>query len=205
MSRIRQHVNPLAIRYNIFDPKQVNLNHEVVEVELGCAEGEFLFRRNETFPEHLVIGLEIREEHIKTINQKAKHFAIENKVIGIYSNINIHIDKLFPQNSVDRFFINFPDPHFKTNQHKRRIFSRKMVDDLINALKPGGDLFFQSDIYDLAIDGLSVMEEFGDGKILNSNGPWSFMSFNPFETQSRRESGAFNEGLKVWRFLYKKY
>ncbi|MBN2723451.1 MAG: tRNA (guanosine(46)-N7)-methyltransferase TrmB [Deltaproteobacteria bacterium] len=200
--RIRHHVNPLSMNYLDFEVKKPLLDHRFTEVELGCAEGEFIFDRTNDKPEHRIIGLEIRRSLIDDINSKAKgNFPA---ITGVFCNINTHIPRLFPKETVDRFFINFPDPWFKKDHHKRRVVSPSLLSELVSSLKPNGEIFFQSDIFDLAMDAMSVFEEFGPQYgIYNVLSEWSFMRNNPFGTMSRREKYVTEEGLRVWRILYR--
>ena len=121
---------------------------------------------------------------------------------AIFANINTHLPVIFPENSIDRFFINFPDPWFKKEHKKRRIMKPQTVKELVKALKPTGEIFFQSDIYDLALNALAVMEEYSGLK--NVSGEWSFMRENPYGAISRRERFVTEEGKRVWRFLFSK-
>lgn len=49
---------------------------------------------------------------------------------------------------LDRLYILFPDPWPKTRHNKRRIINEAFLDDVCRVLKPGGTLFFASDIMD---------------------------------------------------------
>jgi tRNA (guanine-N7-)-methyltransferase len=201
-SRIRQHVNPLSMRYITFLPDSVALTRDVIEVELGCAEGEFLFRRAEQFPQHHIIGIEIREDLVEYINDEALRIPDNQLITALFANLNHHLPLIFENNSVDRFFLNFPDPWFKKVHHKRRVISEKLVSEIIAALKPGGELFFQSDIFELAIDAMATLEEHGTPEFKNTMGEWTFLKDNPFGAPTRRENAVSRKGGKIWRMLY---
>ncbi len=200
--RLRHHVNPLSQQYLAFTPKNLTPPGEVLEVELGCAEGEFLFRRASQKPGHHVVGIEIRRDLVAKINTMALDLPPGQRVEAIFANLNIHIPTLFAPASVDRFFINFPDPWFKKQHHKRRVVTPELLAELCEALRPGGELFFQSDIFDLALDALSVIEEFGEGLVHNVRGPWSFFPHNPYGVPTRREVHVSEKGGDIWRILY---
>lgn len=200
--RIRHHVNPLSEQYLAFTPALVPLDASCVEVELGCAEGDFLFRRAAQNPGYLVIGVEIRRDLVNRINEQAESLPPPQRVVGVFANLNIHIPTLFPEKSVDRFFINFPDPWFKKQHRKRRVVSPEILSQLIMALKSGGELLFQSDIFDLALDAMAVIEEHGEGLLSNTLGPWSFLDHNPYGAPTRRELFVSERGGAIWRMLY---
>jgi tRNA (guanine-N7-)-methyltransferase len=199
--RIRHHVNPLSYYYLSFTPDAIPVNSNSLEVELGCAEGDFLFRREKVAPGSLIAGVEIRNELVDMINDKAARLKVP--VIGIYANLNVHAEVIFKPQSVDRFFVNFPDPWFKTYQHKRRVVTPALLKIMINSLKPHGEIFFQSDIFDVSLDAMAVLEEFGSPKLSNVAGEWSFYPTNPFNARTRREEKVISEGNRVWRILYR--
>ncbi|MBU1241015.1 tRNA (guanosine(46)-N7)-methyltransferase TrmB [Myxococcota bacterium] len=200
--RFRHHVNPLSEQYLAFTPNPPTIVGTALEVELGCAEGEFLFRRAMQKPGHQVVGVEIRRDLVARINSMAGDLPPDQIVQGIFANLNIHVPVLFARETVDRFFINFPDPWFKKQHHKRRVLTPELLGQLCDALKPDGELFFQSDIFDLALDALAVFEEFGTGRIRNVLGPWSFMGENPYGVPTRRELHVTEKGGPIWRMLY---
>ena len=71
-------------------------------------------------------------------------------------------------------------------------------------LRPGGDLLVQSDVWDIALDAMAVIEG-RDDAFENVRGPWSFWRGpNPFGVRSWRESHCEDEGLPIWRILYRR-
>src|SRR3954468_7760188 len=60
--RIRQHVNPTQLHFTRFRGERPPLDHRLVEVEIGCADAQFLFERAAADPSRLYVGLEIRED-----------------------------------------------------------------------------------------------------------------------------------------------
>lgn len=201
--RIRQHVNPLLLRFQKERPGLLTLPPgDEVEVELGCAEAQFLFERAEKQPRNVYVGLEIREELVHQVNARAQ--AIGAPVLGVYCHINLDLLHLFAPKSVARIFINFPDPWFKTRHHKRRLMEDDLVVGCHEILRDGGELLFQSDVWDLALDALEVIERHPD-RFENLAGPWSFWKEpNPYGVRSRREQGCEEDGAPVWRIFYKR-
>ena len=203
MRRVRQHVNPLLLRYRT--PRTARLTlppGDEIEVELGCAEAQFLFERAERHPERGYVGLEIREELVRSVNERAQ--AIGAPVVAAFSNINVDLQHMFEAGAVARAFINFPDPWFKTRHHKRRLMEDDLVVGCHHILREGGELLFQSDVWDLALDALEVLERHPD-RFENLAGAWSFWKEpNPYGVRSRREQGCEEEGAPVWRIFYKR-
>lgn len=204
-SRIRHHVNPFAQHLLVFEPEKPFLDQRPIHVELGCAEGEFLFRFAQVHPEALVIGLEIRKELVKEIQKNAQAQGLFPRVQAIFANIPIHLQLLFPENSVTRFYLNFPDPCFKRDQHKRRVLTPNVLLDIHRALVVGGEFFFQSDIFDTALDALYITERYAPAGFENVLEPFCFLRTHPLaDTPTRRERFCSEEGVRIWRFCYRK-
>ena len=73
--------------------------------------------------------------------------------------MSVDMGRLFADGSVRRFFLNFPDPWFKSRQHKRRVIGPALMADVARALAPGGELFVQTDIFALALEAMAALEE----------------------------------------------
>lgn len=203
MVRVRQHVNPLKSSYRErhVEPLVLPAGREV-EVEIGCAEAWFLFDRGAQDAERLEIGLEIRPELIEPVNRRAR---VERpNVRAVFAHATLDLTRLFAPGRVARLFVNFPDPWFKRKHHKRRLVDDELVVAMHTVLRPGGELFFQSDIFDTSLDALAEIEERPD-LFTNAAGPWSFWKGgNPYGALSRRDMQCQTEGVPIWRILYRR-
>ena len=65
--RIRQHVNPTLLHFETFRGERPPLDGRLVELEIGCADAQFLFERAAVDPSRLYVGLEIREDLTKLV------------------------------------------------------------------------------------------------------------------------------------------
>lgn len=199
MTRHRQHVNPLKASYFERAASRLDLPAGDVEVELGCADAQFLFQRAERVPGIVPIGLEIREDLAAEVNARAARLGSPVRVL--FAHANLDFETLFAPASLTRVFVNFPDPWFKRRHRKRRVVDRALAAAIATALKPGGELFFQSDVWDVALDALGVLE--AEPRLTNRAAPWSFWKDdNPYGARSRREEGCLEEGAPIWRLLY---
>jgi len=200
--RMRQHVNPLGLSFETYRDQIPELDPgRPVEVELGCAEAQFLFERAAQEPAGQYVGLEIRDSLVRKVNRQARRSGAP--VTALVCHANHHLRTVFAAGTVDRAHVLFPDPWFKKRQRKRRVVDPELARDLVAILKPGGELHFASDVWSLAIDALAVFEE--EPGLRNQSGPWSFWKqANPYGARSWRESNCELEGMKVWRVLYRK-
>lgn len=200
--RIRHHVNPLNASFFRDGVGLLALPEAgEVEVELGCADARFLFERARALPVVRCVGLEIRRDLVDEVNEKAVAEGLGN-LSAVFGNANVDFERLFPDGRLARVFINFPDPWFKQRHHKRRVTTPELVAVIHRKLAPGGALFFQSDVFDLALDAMAVIEE--SGLFENQTSEWGFALTNPYGARSLREVYTDEDGLRVWRMLYRR-
>lgn len=198
--RYRQHVNPLKMTSLV--PREAPLSlpsGPEVEIELGCGDAQFLIQRAEREPDRLFVGLDIRDEFMEFGREEIERRGLDNIELQT-SNLIVDLDRLFEQGRVARFHINFPDPWFKARQHNRRWLSDEAVAHLVAALQEGGEIFFQSDVWDLSLEALSVLE--ASEALYNAAGEWTFTRDSPFEARSSREVACMEGGLSIWRLLF---
>ena len=199
--RIRQHVNPNQIHFEQFKGELPPLDHRLVEVEIGCADAQFLFERAAVDPSRLYVGIEIREEWTLEVNRRAR--ASGAPVHAVFCHAQHHLGLIFARGSVERIYVNFPDPWFKRKHHHRRMVDDTLADRIADVLRPGGDLFVQTDVWDLAIDSMETFDS--DERFENVAGEWSFWrAGNPYGVRSWREENAEATGLPIWRMLYRR-
>jgi len=201
--RRRQHVNPLGLGLSTRRPAAVPLpTARTLEVEIGCADAQFLFERAQRHPHHVYVGLDIRHQLVNEVNRRAH--ADAQPVIGVMAHANRHLEELFRPASVARAYINFPDPWFKRRHRKRRMFDAELADSIHVILAPGGQLWLQTDVWAIALAAMAVLDGDGD-RFRNLAGPWSFWrSANPFSARSWREQHCESAGLPIWRLFYEK-
>jgi len=205
--RVRQHVNPLkSDLLEIDDVPRIEAEAgQRLEVELGSAEAHFLIDLAMADPAALFVGIEIRREVVSRANRRCAALGMDN-VRSVFANMSVDLPRLFATGSVRRFHLNFPDPWWKSRQQKRRVVSPGLARDIHAALEPGGELFVETDIFDIALDAMAVLEGTAevDARFANVLTPWSFLPNNPFLARSRRERQCEAEGAKIWRLLYRK-
>ena len=200
--RIRQHVNPLGLHFEEFRGERPRLEAgRPVELEIGCAEAQFLFERAERDPARSYVGLEIREDLVRLVNRRARTSGLP--VHAVFCHAQLHLPDLFPPGSVERVYVNFPDPWFKRRHQKRRMVDAVLADAIARVTRPGADVFVQTDVWAIALDAMSVLER--DGRFANAAGEWSFWrAGNPYGVRSWREQHAEETGLPIWRILYRR-
>jgi len=201
--RIRQHVNPLkSDLLDIADvPRIAAAPGRALEVELGAAEAHFLIDRAREDRQTEFVGVEIRRELVEAVNAACVADGPPN-LRSVFANMSVDMGRLFADASVRRFFLNFPDPWFKSRQHKRRVIGPGLMAEIGRALAAGGELYVQTDIFALALDAMAALE--ADAGFVNTAGAWTFLRESPYQAKSRRERQCESEGVRVWRLLYRR-
>jgi tRNA (guanine-N7-)-methyltransferase len=198
--RYRQHINPLKMTSLVPREGPLELPHGPrVEVELGCGDARFLIELAQGEPDRLLVGLDIREEFLAFGRRELERLELDNVRLH-RSNLIVDLERLFEPGRVSRFYINFPDPWFKARQHNRRWLDEEAVGHLVTALEEGGELFFQSDVWDLSLEALSALE--ASGALYNAAGEWTFTRENPYGARSSREVACEEAALPIWRLRF---
>jgi tRNA (guanine-N7-)-methyltransferase len=135
------------------------------------------------------------------VNKKAE--ALELPVQAVWVHASLHLASIMPKHSVRHCFLNFPDPWFKRKHRDRRMINEQLLRQLHPVMELDGDVFMQSDVFDVALDAMAVFEGCDD-LYENLVGPWTFWKEgNPFEVRSWREMNAEETGLSIWRTRYR--
>lgn len=214
--RTRQHVNPLKahLMVPVSPPKWEDIFPDPsmpIMVDIGCGSGRFLMmlaKRNAKSCNYL--GLEIRHQLVSRaklwtneLKLKNLHFMVANATVSFGLLLSTYPGPL-------RYVtILCPDPHFKVRHHKRRIVQRQLVDTIVNALVPGGQVFLQSDVKEVAEDmkrqfdtkvGVSLIDELKANPSIHDDEGW--LLENPLGIRTEREIHAIMTGGKMYRNLY---
>jgi len=212
MRGIRQHVNPLGVYYQqrLAKPIEIRLQDKAksglkksVEVELGCADAYFSFQLAREQPQVEVVGLEIRRAMVERNQTRLRKIGLPNLRFA-YVNMSVDLDAVFPENSVDRFHLLFPDPWFKRRHQKRRVVDDFLCQVMARQLRAGGEFHMATDVFEVALDGMAQMESEFACRLgfVNLSGAWSFSRKSAWPYQSLREQTTSRRAQRVWRVRY---
>jgi tRNA (guanine-N7-)-methyltransferase len=203
VTRRRQHINPLVPYFDTFRGRLPEfVSGTRIELEIGCAEAQFLFERARRWPDRSYVGLEIREPLVEQVNRRAAAECLP--VHAILCNANVHLGELFAPGSVDRIYVNFPDPWFKRRHHRRRMIDDALVSAIHRIAAPAAEVLVQSDVWEIALGALEVFER-ADCQFENLSGAWSFWKDgNPYGVRSWRETRCEDDGLPIWRMRFRR-
>lgn len=203
--RTRHHVNPLNFR-----PEPAVLDWGAVfgdasrplEVDVGAAKGTFLLARAANAPDRNLVGLEIRLPMVERARKDAAKLGLKN-VHVIFGNANSDFERLFAPSSVDRVYVHFPDPWFKTRHHKRRVMTAAFLDILATRLKPGGELHFMTDFEEYAAQAAPQVEAHPAFENVHGKGVMAAEPLVP-GVLSDREAWHMSQGDPVYRYLFRR-
>ena len=205
--RVRQHVNPLGIRYQTpIDPIDwENINVDVNQpllLDIGCARGQFLIDMAQLEPKCNFLGLEIREPLVEAVNKVRSELGLTN-LHYIFCNANNSLKPLLsslPKGILQQVTIQFPDPWFKNRHAKRRVAQPELVSELADYLAPGGTVFLQSDVKFVALE---MCDRFSENSAFHrKNQDW--LAENPLPVATERELFTLDKGEPVYRAVFEK-
>lgn len=132
----------------------------------GCGKGSFIAKLAVQNSEINYLGIDIKSEvlglakrNIEKEYLKAQR-EIDNVLITAYE-IEIIQNILNEKDLVDRIYINFCNPWPKPRHNKKRLTHTKQLEKYKVFLKPGGEIYFKTDDYNLYKATIKYLEETG--------------------------------------------
>ncbi|MBW2732586.1 MAG: hypothetical protein JRH20_09340 [Deltaproteobacteria bacterium] len=198
--RGRLHVNPYT--FNGLAGRKEPLvvpQGRPLEVELGCGDGLFIVERAALKSDVFCLGIDIRESFLSPGRARIDELALDNVVLET-ANLIVDLGDLFRAGRVQRFFINFPDPFFKRRHHHRRWLTEDAVNQLVCALEQDGELIYQSDVWELALEALTLFSM--HSALHNTCGYFSFCQGRVAEPRTSHEKVWEKFKRKIWRMSF---
>ncbi len=116
-----------------------------VFVEIGFGNGEFLEYLAQTFPEVLIVGIEVSQWCVAKGARRALAAGLGNVRI-MHGDARFLLRHCFSPESVERVFMNFPCPWPKTRHASRRVTVPHFADLLSYLIAPGGSFELATDV-----------------------------------------------------------
>ena len=115
-------------------------------MDIGCGFGGLTVSLASLFPDKPVVGFEIRAKVCEYVRLRilALRKEFPNKYINascIRTNCMRYLPNYFQKYQLEKMFFCFPDPHFKTKNHRRRIINDTLLTEYSYFLKPNGKLY----------------------------------------------------------------
>ena len=134
----------------MLDFHKVFENKHPVHIEIGSGRGEFLLQVAQQNPEINFIGIDLKEKRVKTIFRKLYKEKLTNvRIAKIF--LDKECIKFLPPNSIEKIYLQHPDPWPKKKHFHRRIIQPQFIDILHKLLIKGGIVDIATDHEDYAI------------------------------------------------------
>jgi tRNA (guanine-N7-)-methyltransferase len=174
---------------------------ECVELEIGPGRGWFMIERLEAVPQVGMIGLEIRRKWATIVDDRlrARGFGLRARVFA--EDAKGALGRFLPA-TLATVFIHFPDPWWKKRHQKRRVVTPGLLEELARVIRPGGELFLQTDVAERAHEFEELLAAIPQFESWQAAGPR--VEENPYQARSPRERRAIQDGLPVVRLRYRR-
>ena len=113
-----------------------------LHVDLGCGDGAFLCTLARRIPQKNFLGIERLVGRIRSATRKAARLG-NVRLLRVESSYAVH--HLLPAESVETFYLLFPDPWPKRRHHRRRIVTPDFLNSVQSALEQNGVLRLATD------------------------------------------------------------
>lgn len=113
-------------------------------VEIGFGRGEFIVEQAKRRPDFAFIGIELEFKRVLKLARRISPMPIRNLRLVLGPGEEV-VEEIIALDSVDEFWINFPDPWPKVRHARRRMIQSHFVSRLARRLKPGGVLHAATD------------------------------------------------------------
>jgi len=133
----------IAVRPGTPVPDQFPPDVRELWLEIGFGGGEHLTAQAGGNPDVGIVGCEPFMNGVAKLLSQIDEDDLKN--VRIHADDARDIFPDFPDGSLDRVFILFPDPWPKTKHHKRRLIQTALLDEMARMLKDGGEFRFASD------------------------------------------------------------
>ncbi len=203
-------MNPLSYFFQV--PRGLPAPYELfhlselpLHLDIGSARGTFLLKLAQIQKNWNYLGLEIRKPLVEAAKKEVEKNNLEN-ISFLFCNANVSLNGWLPslqKGLLQRVSIQFPDPWFKRRHRKRRVMQPELLISLAHAMKPGSELFVQTDILSL-MEYMNKIIDLSNCFINFEENQNSFLIESPFPVSTEREQYVLEQGLPVYRRLYKR-
>ena len=173
------------------------------ELEIGPGRGHFILERAAQSEDIRIIGLEIRLKWASLVDERLRRMGQASRARVFAEDIRFALPRLAAA-SVSRVFVHFPDPWWKKRHAKRRLANAPVIDQVARLLRPGGELFVQTDVWDSARAYREAVEAHGGFTPMGDAAESPLCAENPYGARSPRERRVMADGMPIIRLRYQR-
>lgn len=130
---------------NQLDLEKIFRRKAPLHVDLGCGDGSFLCALAQRLPNKNFLGIERLSGRVRSSARKAA--SLDNvRLLQMESFYAVRY--LLPAESVETFYLLFPDPWPKRRHHRRRLVKPDFLNSIHTALRKDGVIYIATDHLD---------------------------------------------------------
>ena len=124
------------------DLERIFRRKAALHVDLGCGDGSFLCAMAQRMPDKNFLGIERLLNRVRICGRKA--VGLDNvRLLRMESSYAVRY--LLPTDSVETFYLLFPDPWPKRRHQRRRIVTLDFLSSIEAALQKNGSIYIATD------------------------------------------------------------
>ena len=154
-------------------------------LEIGFGGGEHLVHMASLYPQIGIIGCEPYVNGIAMLLGKIRAAGVTN--LAIHPADVRELFDVLPTASVEKCFLNYPDPWPKARHHRRRFVNPDYLNALARVMAPGAELRVATDIADYVRQTLEEVPKAGFDLISQHDSPWQDWISTRYEQKALRE------------------
>ena len=156
-----------------------------VWLEVGFGGGEHMVHMAARYPEIGIIGCEPFINGVAMLLGKNRAAGVEN--VSVHPGDARDLMDVFPEASVSKAFLNYPDPWPKARHHRRRFVTPEHLVPLARVLQPGAEFRVATDIPDYVRQTLEEVPLAGFDLVADGPEPWDDWLSTRYEQKALRE------------------
>lgn len=148
-------VSPQQMDWTPLYPRNPKVS-DIEIADIGCGFGGLLVALSPRLPKSLIVGMEIRSQVAEYVNERINALRRQHHDDGTFQNVAVirtnsmkFLPNFFRKGQLQKVFLCFPDPHFKSRKHKARIVTNTLASEYAFVLRQGGILYTITDVEDL--------------------------------------------------------
>ena len=157
-------------------------------LEVGFGGGEHLVHMAARYPDIGLIGAEPFVNGIAMLLGKVRQMEITNLLL--HPGDVRDLFEVLPSGTVQKCFLNYPDPWPKMRHHRRRFVTQGYLTALARVMAPGAEFRVATDIADYVRQTLLEVPKAGFDLIRQGAAPWGDWLSTRYEQKALREGRA---------------
>ena len=167
------------------DPALIFGDDRPIWLEVGFGGGEHMVHMAARYPDIGIIGCEPFINGVAMLLGKIRAAGVEN--VSVHPGDARDLMDVFPENSIDKAFLNYPDPWPKARHHRRRFVTPEHLIPLARVMKPGAEFRVATDIPDYVRQTLEEVPPAGFDLVAEGPEPWDDWLSTRYEQKALRE------------------